>query len=72
MISNPTVCYAKCAEAAVKAGVKISQLRMKAAHPAVAIGGVNMGLLPSVISAGARKRTAQGQKGIRFLHLLRC
>ena len=68
MISNPTVGYAKCAEAAVKAGVKISQLRMKAAHPAVAIGVINLGRLTSVISAGFRKRTAQGQKGIRCIH----
>ena len=29
VITNPVVGYAKCAEAAVKAGVKIIQLRMK-------------------------------------------
>ena len=29
VITNPAVGYAKCAEAAVRAGVKIIQLRMK-------------------------------------------
>ena len=29
VMTNPVVGYAKCAEAAVKAGVKIIQLRMK-------------------------------------------
>ena len=31
VMTNPVVGYAKCAEAAVKAGVKIIQLRMKKA-----------------------------------------
>ena len=118
VITNPAVGYAKCAEAAVRAGVKIIQLRMKhasreeilreaqemrrvtagtdqvrasvtqpidyigvgpvyatptkdipdptlglktmgemiatAAHPAVAIGGIDAARLPEVLAAGAR------------------